>query len=451
MAGLTESLSRFAADPDFGSLPDSVSNIIRTGFTDTVATMIAGRQADSVEILRRFVDQRQAQVHEARILFLDRRVSSIDAALINGTAAHVLDYDDVALGGHPSTVLVPAILAEAERLDASGAAAMRAYLVGYEIWAELFRREADSYHIKGWHPTAVLGTVGAAGALASLNKLPLEQCRHAIALAASMACGLVANFGTMTKSLHAGRAASNAIQAVELARAGFTASPDAIEHHAGYLAALSPKGNVDFSEKTELGKSLRILESGLSIKKYPVCYSTHRVTDGVLDLIKAHKIQPSDIESVDATIGISQASMLRNHSPVTALEAKFSLEFSVAAALISKSVGLAELTDTYVNQPAVRELMAKVNIHTNDTRCPIEPAFALNDVVTITLKDGRKLESGDIRFARGNALLPLHQDELQRKFMDCCAVAGNDAEFLYKQLSGLENLSSIRELTVMNA
>lgn len=450
MAGLTDSLSRFASNPGFTTLPDSANAIIKTGFTDAIATMIAGRDADVVQIVREFVRQRQSRASEAQVLFIGEQAASNDAALINGTAAHALDYDDVALGGHPSTVLVPAVLAEAERLDASGADAMRAYLVGYEIWAELSRREPDPYHLKGWHPTAVLGTVGAAGAVAWLNRLSPEQCRHAISLAASMACGLVANFGTMTKPLHAGRAASSAIDAVRLAKAGLTAAPDAIEHHAGYLAALSPNGAADLSDGIELGKQLRILESGLSIKKYPMCYSTHRVVDGVLDLVKEHGIRPNDVEAVDATIGVSQASMLRNHSPATGLEAKFSLEFSVAAALVSQKVGLAELTDSYVSQLDVRELMGKVRVHTSESICPIEPVFALNDKVTITLKDGRQFESGDIRFARGNALLPLQDDELKAKFLDCCASAELDAGRLYTQLNSLETLKSIRDLAVFN-
>ena len=174
--------------------------------------------------------------------------------------------------------------------------------MGYEVWAELFSREQDPYHLKGWHPTAVLGTVGAAAAVAHLNRLSAERCRHALALAASMACGLVANFGTMTKPLHAGRAAAAAIDAVRLAAAGLTAAPDAIEHHAGYLAALSPNGRVDRqSPATGLGRKLRILDSGLSIKKYPMCYATHRVIDGVLDLARANRLRAEDVKEVRAT------------------------------------------------------------------------------------------------------------------------------------------------------
>src|SRR5690606_31148189 len=193
---------------------------------------------------------------------------------------------------------------------------------------------------------------------------------------------LVANFGTMTKPLHAGRAASAGIEAVRLAAAGLTAAPDAIEHHAGYLAALSPQGEADRSSPPRgLGKTLRVLEYGLSIKKYPTCYATHRVIDGVLDLARAHKLRGEDVKEVRARIGTAQASMLRNHSPETGLEAKFSLEFAVASALVAGKVGLSELTDAFVAKPAVRELMPRVSIATDDSQCPIEPVFATNDRV----------------------------------------------------------------------
>lgn len=448
MPGLTDSLSRFVANPQFAEIPERAIRIIQSGFIDTIATMIAGRNEPVVGIVREFVSSRKSGEQEARVLLAREMSASADAALVNGTAGHALDYDDVALGGHPSTVLVPAVLAEGEYLNASGADAVRAYLVGYEVWAELFVREPDPYHIKGWHPTAVLGTVGAAAAVAHLHKLSADQCRHALALAASMASGLVANFGTMTKPLHAGRAAACAIEAVRLAAKGLTASPDAIEHHAGYLAALSPQGRAERTAPPDrLGKELRILESGLSIKKYPMCYATHRAIDGVLDLIKAHDIKPAQVKEVQAQVGMAQASMLRNHAPVTGLEAKFSMEFAVASALVARKVGLSELTDAFVGQPLVREIMSRVRTSTVDTHCPIEPAFALNDRVAIELHDGRVLDSGDIRFARGNAMLPLADEELKVKFLDCAAAAGDiDATALYRRLDTLTELDTLRNL-----
>jgi len=442
--GLTHALAEFVArrlDP-----PADAVRIARSGFIDTLATMAAGQSQPVVNVVRKFVRERQSVAAEASILLGSELAGSADAALINGTSAHALDYDDVALGGHPSTVLVPAVLAEGESLAASGADAIRAYIVGYEVWAELAAREPDPYHEKGWHPTAVLGTVGAAAAAAYLHKLPVDACRNAIALAASMSSGLVANFGTMTKPLHAGRAAACGIEAVRMTRLGLTASPDAIEHHAGFLAALSPQSRSDRSDAaSKIGERLRIVDAGLSIKRYPMCYSAHRTIDGVLDMVAANDIGVDDVSEVRVTIGTTQASMLRNHAPANALEAKFSIEFAVASALVARSVGLRELTDEFVTRDSVQRAMAKVRTQTVDTHCTVEPVFSFADRVVLQLGNGSTLDSGDIRFARGNAKLPLSADELKAKFFDC---SGDDenAVRLYGLLATLETLGDIRSL-----
>ena len=445
MTSLTDSIAHFVSVGT--EVPAEAARIVRTGFIDTVATMIAGRDEPVVGIVRQFVAARRSTAREARVLFGAEMAAAADAALINATAGHALDYDDVALGGHPSTVMVPALMAEGEHLGSSGADVVRAYLVGYEVWAELLSREPDAYHLKGWHPTGVLGTVGAAAAVAHLHKLSAADCRHALSLAASMASGLVANFGTMTKPLHAGRAAACAIEAVRLAAMGLTAAPDAFEHHAGYLAALSPKGRADRDRPAHLGRELRILDAGLSIKKYPMCYATHRVIDAVLDLATAHNVNAADVRAVNASIGVAQASMLRNHAPITGLEAKFSLEFAVAAALVARKVGLAQLTDGFVAEAPVREAMGKVRIATVDTHCPLEPVFALTDRVVLELHDGRKLDSGEVRFARGNAKLPLRESDLKAKFFDCATGAASfDASAVYEGLSTLGAQTSLRHI-----
>ena len=447
MIRLTDTLARFASGRALITVPEAAARTIRNGFIDTLATMIAGRKEPVVRIVRQHVVARRAQAPESSVLLGAERLPAADAALINATAAHALDYDDVALAGHPSAVLVPALLAEGEAIGASGTDLMCAYLVGYEVWAELISRESDPYHLKGWHPTAVFGTVGAAAALARLRGLSADASRNAIALAASMAAGLVANFGSMTKPYHAGRAASSAVEAVRLALAGMTAAPDAIEHHAGFLQAISPKGNVDFERPSTLGGSLRLLDSGLSVKKYPTCYATHRVIDAVIGLTRDSNLQPGDVTSVHARIGVAQASMLRNHAPETALEAKFSLEFAVASALVARAAGRAQLQDDFVNSKAVREAMRKVEISTVESTCPIEPAFAYSDRVQIELTDGRRLDSGEIRFARGNAKLPLGEDELKTKFFDCLAGAEPiEAGALYSRLARLDAVRDVREL-----
>ena len=450
---LTEALAAFVAHPTFGDDEQAACDIAKSGFMDTLGTMVAGHDEPVVRIMRAHVGT-QTPGEAPVVPFTGLMLPAGQAACINGVAAHALDYDDVALSAHTSTVLVPAILAVGHLLDVSGREALRAYVVGYEVWAELFAREPDPYHLKGWHPTGVFGTVAAAAAVAYLHRLPQAQTWQALAIAASMASGLVANFGTMTKPLHAGRAAACAIESVRLAMLGLTSSPDVFEHPAGFLNAISPAGRVDrTSPATGLGKTLRILESGLSIKRYPVCYSGHRVIDGVLAIAEREHLQPEQVSRVTVTIGPAQASMLRNHSPQTGLEAKFSAEFAVASALVARQVGLAQLSDSFVGQGDVRGLMAKVKVEITERTCPIDPAFSYADRVVIDLLDGRSFDSGDIRFAHGNAKLPLDAAGLRQKFMDCLAVGSlpangtsGFAEKLYERISQLQTLPSLRQL-----
>lgn len=455
MTTLTHSIAQFVAAPTFATHGDKVQDIATTGFIDTIGTMMVGASEPVVGVLLKHY----ANISDhllAPVPFAGLEKPMAAAACINGTAAHALDYDDVALSGHPSTVLVPAILAQGHVLDSSGQDALIAYVVGYEVWAELIGREPGKYHLKGWHPTGVMGTVACAAALAYLHRLDAQASAQAMAIAASMASGLVANFGTMTKPFHAGRAAANAIEAVQLAKLGMTAAPDVFEHHAGFLQALSIAGDPETKQPADaLGQDPRILQYGLSVKRYPVCYSCHRAIDGVLSLVDEDDLKPDQVASVTVTLGPAQASMLRNHRPQTALEAKFSIEFAVASALTAREVGLRQLSDEFVQAPQVQHQFSKVQTVINDEPCPLEPAFALHDRVQIQLVDGRTLDSGDIRFPLGNALNPMSSDALRAKFLDCVetgvqsgarlAVSG---EALYERVSQLRSLACLRELFV---
>lgn len=443
--GLTQAIGQFIAGRP-PEMPEAAREIIRSGFIDTIGTMIAGRDEPAVRLLAAQIAERRSGAEEATFLLGPQRGYSADAALLNATAGHALDFDDVAIGGHPSTVLVPAILAEGERLGVSGEAALAAYLVGYEVWAELIMREPDPHHRKGWHPTGVFGTVGAAAALAHLHRLDAASAATAVALAGSMASGLVANFGSMTKPLHAGRAAAAAVEAVRLAARGFTASPDALEHHAGFLAAISPAGQVAREGKPELGTRLRILDTGLSIKRYPMCYATHRAIDGMLALTARENLRPDDVTEIEVELGATQAAMLRNRAPRTGLEAKFSLEFALASALVARRVGLGELSDGFVQRPEVQAQFPKVRLVPTDTQCPVEPIFALHDRVRVRTASGRTLDSGDIRFPQGNAKRPLSLAELQEKFEDCAAGAPVDAAKIFERLATLDRSPSLRQL-----
>jgi 2-methylcitrate dehydratase PrpD len=447
-APLTRTLGQFVSGLTFDALPPAAIDVVRLGFTDCIATMLAGADEPVARIVRGSLGTRGAK-GEARLAFGAERASAPDAALANGAAGHALDYDDVALAGHPSVVLVPAVLAEAEALGVDGRAAVTAYVAGYETWAALVERDPDPYHRKGWHPTAVMGPVAAAAAIANLRRLDPDKATMAIAIAASMSAGVVANFGTMTKPFQAGRAAQSGVLAARLAAAGMTASPDALEHSQGLMQALSPHGKVDVETALDtLGKTWRITETGLNVKKYPMCYGVHRALDGMLDLVKQHKLTPDAVKEIAVTTGKTQAAMLRNHRPQTGLEAKFSMEFAMATALTAGRAGLAELSDGFVRRGDVQSIMGKVSIATTDTVAADDPVFAEFDQVAVKLTDGREILSPEMRFARGHWELPLSAEELWSKFRDCTATTlqENGAHALFDGLQTLERQGNMREL-----
>lgn len=457
--GLTQEIADYVVSARFDASHKRAFDIARMGITDSVATAFGGAFEDVSQITLGFAQKRMS-TGEALVPLpwsLTSALPAPQAALVFGCAAHALDYDDVALAGHPSTVLTPAILTQGHCLKSSGQDCLNAYIVGYEVWAELFTRETDSLHIKGWHPTAVYGTIAATAALAYLRRVPQSTVATALAIAASLASGLVANFGTMTKPLHAGRTASLAFEAIELAELGLTAAPDALEHHAGFLNAISPEGKADRVSKATIGCGLKIEKYGVSIKKYPVCYSGHRVIDSIIDLVTAHAIRPDDVASVHAGIGPPQASMLRNHRPTTGLEAKFSLEFAVASALTAREVGLDLLTDEYVNRPDMRALYERINIYVIPELDEDEPTFSRHDHVRIQLKDGGEFNSGNIKYARGHTKLPLTDEQLFAKFRNCMAryklladKAGQndyaDSETLVGRFTHFQNIPDISSL-----
>ena len=456
MTGLTQALAAYVAHPELGPRRAQAESIARQGMTDTIAVALAARDE---AVTRIALDYARGQGGPAEggapLWFGGEALPPARAAFVNGVASHALDYDDVALSGHPSAALTAAILAQGHAQGASGRDCLLAYIVGYEVWAELASREPDPYHIKGWHPTAVFGTVAATAALARLRGFEAPVAARALAIGASLASGLVANFGTMTKPLHAGRVAAQAFEAVTLAGLGLTAADDALEHHAGFLAALSPRGQVDRERPYRPGEP-RILATGLSIKKYPVCYSGHRIIDAVIDIAREADLDATQVARVRVGIGRAQASMLRNAAPVTALEAKFSAQFAVAAALLRRKVGLSELDDAFVNEPAMRALYGKVEIGIVEAPDPEDSAFSRYDTVDIDMRDGRVLRSGEVRYPRGHAHLPLAEADLRAKFEDCMAVwrrqAGGDASSLpsagalYDRLASLAQIDDVRTL-----
>ena len=443
---LTRSLGKFVSELRLGDVPKGALSVVHTGFADCVGTLIAGSVEEPPKILEKALSP---PAGDASLYLVGRRVPAPEAAWINGTAAHALDYDDVALRGHPSTVLVPAILAEGESLGATGAQLATAYVAGYEVWADLQRRDPSHHHEKGWHPTGIFGAVAAAAACASLRKLDPDKATQAIALGASQSAGLVSNFGTMTKPFHAGRSAHAGAIAARLAAAGFTSSPDALEHPLGFLAAISPKGEVDLASPTEAGRAWNILTLGLSVKKYPLCYCTHRAIDGALDLLRERPLRADEVKAITVSTSRRNTKVLRNARPQTGLEAKFSMQFAMASSIVAQRVGLAELTDDFVQRKDVQTLLPKVFVEPDDRPDPKRTGAAPYDLVVIETTDGRRLESARVTDERGSPQIPLTADELWAKFQDCFAVGNPQlgARPVFEALMSIERQPNVAALT----
>jgi 2-methylcitrate dehydratase PrpD len=411
MAGLTRELAEFVAGLRFSDLPAEAIETVKRGTIDCVGVMFAGRDEPVVRILKE---------------------NSSDQTLIRATAAHALDYDDTGLDGHPSVILVPVMLA----LGREGKDMIAAYVAGYETWGELVSRDADKHHGKGWHPTAVFGTVAAAAAAARLLNLNSDQVSHTLGIAASMAAGVVANFGSMTKPFQAGRAVQNGVLAARLAAAGMTSSPDALEAPNGLLFAVSPRGRVDVAASLN---PWHIVRQGINIKRYPVCYALHRAIDAALQL----DVDPKEISSVEMQLGRLQAGMLRPGTPQTALDAKFSAPFAMAAAFLRRKVGLAELSDGVVRNQDIQDFMPKVRLTTTEEKDAEEPLFSPADAVSVILADGSRRASAPVRRPKGHASDPLSLEELRAKFDDCVgdALPRAQRDQLYRRLLDLEQKS----------
>ena len=447
MTGLTQQTSAFIASLSPDAIPDVCLDAATMGMTDCVAVTVAGAEEEAPRLVRETVAP-TADPGGAPLIPSGQLYAPADAALVNGVAGHVLDYDDVGIDGHPSVVLTPAILAEGWSLGADGRRAVAAYVLGYEIWALLNEIEPGHMHDRGFHPTAVYGAVSTAAACAYLRGLDAGKAAHAVAIGASLAAGLVANFGTMTKSLHAGRAAQSGVLAARLAAGGYTGSPTVLENLTGFVRAHSPSGQPDLSDRDHgLGSKWRLADIGLNIKRYPLCYSTHRAIDAMLDIVEQHDLTPDRVREVRVGAGRTQLLMLHNHEPKTGLEAKFSMEFAMASALVARRVGLSELSDEFVRRPEVIDAMKKVCCtvaHESMVGRPdSEP-----DTVEVELTTGEVLRHDPVLFARGSWQQPLTTDELRAKFMDCVSgrIAHERADELFQGLVGLRALPDIREL-----
>ena len=417
---------------------------------DTAGVILAGATESAARLVQRMVAEESHG--ECRVLGTPGTAGPGGAALANGVAAHALDFDDMCFVSlaHPSCALVPAILAAGEIDGAPGQAVLDAYVIGFELECRLGNvMNPRHYHERGWHCTSTIGTLGAAAASARVLGLNADQTRHALGIAASAASGLKENMGSMVKPLHAGMAARNGLMAARLAARGFTASADALDGPQGFLAAMDSQHLTLEPAAADLGVRWEILETGITVKLYPSCAATHPPLDALLDLKRETGFTHEHVESIDVEVDSMTPRLLLYDRPTTGLEAKFSMPFCAAAAVVHGHPGVETFEQQMLEDGAVQGLMPRVRLRANpafDAAAPLSRAH-----VTITLRDGRRLA----RAADGARGYPgrLSTDELATKFASCArrTLAPAAAAGAWSGLQTIEKMSDIRQLTALLA
>ena len=374
------------------------------------------------------------------------------AALANGMAAHALDFDDNYLPGftHATAVLGPALFALGEAVGASGRQIIDAYIVGLEMHGAVGRGVNRDHYDMGWHGTSTVGCIGTAAACGRLLGLDAEKMTTAISLGVSMASGAKVQFGTMGKPFHAGMGAMNAVLAAQLAAQGFVARDVALEGKLGFKDLYGGPNSLGWDAVVpKLGNPLEIEAFGLAPKLYPCCGSTHRVLDEVLAQRAEHGFAAADVEHVHTLVGHGNTVNLMYTDPKQEMEARFSMNYCVAVALLNGKVSLSDFTPDAVHRPEVRALLPRVSMegYPKDAEGP-DPANRLPHKVTTKLKDGRVIET-QRTWARGTIHDPFTDADLEAKFRDCCEgfLAPDDLEAVQAMLTDFRGIGSIRDLT----
>ena len=348
---------------------------------------------------------------------------------------------------HPSAPLVPAVIATAEVARSSGRAALDAYIVGFEIEARLGRVMNPRHYQRGWHNTSTLGTIGSAAAASRLLELGADAAAHAIAIAASEASGLKENFGSMVKPLHAGLAARNGVLAAMLAHSGMTASAQALDGPQGFLHAMDAERDDLAREAADLGERWEILDTGITVKLYPSCAGTHPTLDALLDLRAREQFTADDVDRIDIDVDAIVPTILIYDRPATALEAKFSMPFCAAAAIVFGQVGIDTFEDDGIRDARISTLMQKVTMRVDPEVGKGAPALT-EARVRVHLKNGRTL-SRDAHGARGYPERPAGDAELDAKFTACAtrALSKEKTAQVLERLRGFESLDDLLGLT----
>jgi 2-methylcitrate dehydratase PrpD len=418
----TARLAAFVLETPAAAFDAPLYALAEAGAVDTLACALAALDEPVVHITGAAVPDLAAASASMRIASVwggGRKLALADAAYLNAITSHALDFDDnmPSLRGHPSTTQWPAALTIGEAVGASGAGILAAYVMGIEVTGKLGMTMGFGHYARGWHPTGTVGIFGATAVAARLLGLDAAQLCHAWALAASQSAGLVANFGTMAKSFHAGHAVRCAVQSAMLAQSGFTANPAIFDGPNSVIATYRGEEGEPLQAQLErLGKPWEISDPGLYVKVWPCCYCSHRAIAGLLALMRQHAIGVDEIREISVGFPPGTDSALVRTPPANGLAGKFSLAYTLAATAIDGAVTLATFTDEMLARPQARALMERVRDYPIEDPRRYSSTVGYNDVSVHTARGQFTLR---VKSTPGSPEAPLRPEELDAKFLDC--------------------------------
>ncbi len=454
--GLTRRVAEFIVRTKYADLPQEVLDLGKKSILDGIGLALVGSVGAIGRLTRTYLQSLGLARNEATIWGSSMKLPVRFAAFANGTGIHADDYDDTQLAvapdrvygllTHPTAPCLSAAWAVAEAKGMSGRDLMLAYHLGMEVECKIAEAIAPRHYEDGFHSTGTCGTFAAAAAAMKLHGADVPACARALGIAGSQSAGLRENFGTMTKPFHAGRAAESGIVAADLATLGWTASEQILEAPSGFFHAAGGSGYDAGAIK--LAQPWTLVSPGISIKPFPSGSLTHPAMTVLLRLMQANNITAQQVARLDVGANRNMPSALIHHRPKNALQAKFSMEFCMAAILLYGRAGLREFADEVVRRPEVQAMIERVHfsVHPEAEKAGYNK---MTSIIEIRLVDGRTI-SGRADFAKGNPADPMTYNEVAAKFADCARFASwpNDKiAAIVENVRTLEEVPDVRTVT----
>jgi 2-methylcitrate dehydratase PrpD len=444
---LTESLAAHWAGIKYDDLPEDVVADVKDHILDTLAVALYGARTSEAQTVIRALAEVQHTSSGSLVWGTGVRLTPAQAALANGTSAHARDFDDGGGPGHAGSTVIPAALAVAEAIGGSGQALITATVAGYDIgYRALEALGGFAAHTdRGWHSSGTMGSLAAAGAAAKCLGLDTQQYAAALGIAGSFTGGIWAfkDDGAMTKRLHPGKAGETGVDAAILARAGISGPHRLFEAKWGGMYA-TYNGGEGFPEAAleDLGVDCNVASSYL--KPYACCRGCHSAIDTVMELVASRPLRAEDVLAIRVTAGETAINMLSVHPIETVFDAQFSLPYAVSLALCGGRLGLDEYEPLRLDEPRIRETIAKVSMH-------VDPSIQLEDGprLDFELVDGERisLEAGNPTTAKGSAQNPMSHAEVVAKATALVAPLGPGvADQLVAAVQGLDQAPDVSQL-----